>query len=161
MRSELTKAIALRNERKFQESNEILTELALKYPDDPEINYHCAWSFDVLGKELEAVPYYEKAISQGLAGEDLEGACIGLGSTYRVIGQYEKSREVLERGIRLFPANKAIQAFYSMTLFNTGQHDKAMELLLKSLVETSSDKNIQSYKKAILFYSDKLEKTWI
>lgn len=107
MRSELTKAIALRNERKFQESNEMLTELALKYPDDPEISYHCAWSFDVL-----------------------------------------------------VPANKAIQAFYSMTLFNTGQHDKAMELLLKSLVETSSDKNIQSYKKAILFYSDKLEKTW-
>ncbi|WP_199690086.1 tetratricopeptide repeat protein [Clostridium sp. 1xD42-85] len=30
------------------------------------MNYHCACSFDILGKEDKAVPYYENAIKLGL-----------------------------------------------------------------------------------------------
>jgi len=58
----------------------LLSRLVTKYPDNALVNYHCAWSFDVLGLEADAVPYYEKAIQIGLNETNAMGAFIGLGS---------------------------------------------------------------------------------
>lgn len=160
MKKELEKAIELRNNGDYQESNKLLIELVENDPNDAFINYQCAWSFDVLGEESRAVPYYEKAIRLGLSGKELEGALLGLGSTYRTLGEYEKSQETFLKGIKLFPNNMAIQAFYSMTLYNLNEYSAAMELLLKCLVDTTSDKDILQYRKAIDFYADKLDNVW-
>ncbi len=156
----LETAIRLREEGKLKESNEILTNLVKEYPNDAMVNYQCAWSFDVLGLEINAVPYYEKAILIGLDDEDLQSAFLGLGSTYRTLGQYEKSKEVFEKALFRFPENRAIKVFYAMTLYNLKEHSKAMEILLCNLIQTSLDGNIKKYKKAIEFYSDKLDETW-
>ena len=72
--SELLNAIELRGEGKLNESNEILKYLVKSNPDDAIVNYQYAWSFDVLGKEAEAVPYYEKALHLGLDDKDALGA---------------------------------------------------------------------------------------
>lgn len=160
MDAALNKAIQLRNAGKFEESKEILIELAQAYPNFPHIQYQCAWSLDLLGKEAEAVAYYERAIGLGLAGDELEGALLGLGSTYRALGAYHKSKEVFLKGIKLFLENKAIQTFYAMTLFNLKEHETAMQLLLECLIETTRDEEIVRYKKAIRFYADKLNEVW-
>jgi len=160
MMGELNKAIILRSEGKLTESNEILKVLAKDDPENAEINYQCAWSYDVLGKEAEAVPYYEKALRLGLNDEDTLGAIIGLGSTYRTLGNYQKSKAVFESGLSRFPENTALKTFYAMTLYNVGEHVKAMEILLTCLVQTSNDPDIKSYERAIAFYADKLDKTW-
>ncbi|MBU5313843.1 tetratricopeptide repeat protein [Tissierella carlieri] len=156
----LETAIRLREEGKLKESNEILINLVKEYPNDAMVNYQCAWSFDVLGLEINAVPYYEKAILIGLDDEDLQSAFLGLGSTYRTLGQYEKSKQVFEKALFRFPENRAIKVFYAMTLYNLKEHSKAMEILLCNLIQTSLDGNIKKYKKAIEFYSDKLDETW-
>lgn len=150
-------AIELRRQGKLKESNELLILLVNSHPDNPTINYQCAWSFDVLELEKEAVKYYENAISLGLEGEDLQGAILGLGSTYRTIGEYKKSKAILKIGLDKFPHDRSIQIFYSMTLYNLNEHSEAMKILLENLAETSSDENIKNYKKAISFYSDKLD----
>jgi len=160
MDAALNEVIQLRNAGKYEESKEILMQLAEEYLDFPHIQYQCAWSLDLLGKEAEAVAYYERAIGLGLAGNELEGALLGLGSTYRTLGAYHKSKEVFLKGIKLFPENKAIQAFYAMTLFNLEEHETAMQLLLECLIETTRDEEIVKYKKAIRFYSDKLNEVW-
>ncbi|MBZ5201874.1 tetratricopeptide repeat protein [Planomicrobium chinense] len=160
MDAALNKAIQLRGAGKFEESKEILMQLAEEYPDFSLIHYQCAWSLDLLGKEAEAVAYYERAIGMGLAGNELEGALLGLGSTYRTLGAYHKSKEVFLKGIKLFPENKAIQTFYAMTLFNLEEHETAMQLLLECLIETTHDEEIVKYKNAIRFYSDKLNEVW-
>lgn len=156
----LVRALELRKNNKKKESNQILLKIVDEYPDNAFVNYQCAWSFDVLGEESKAVPFYEKAIKLGLSGEELEGAILGLGSTYRTLGEYEKSKSTFLMGIELFPNNGAIQVFYSMTLYNLNDHRKAMELLLKCLIDTTTDSEILSYKKAINFYSDKLDEIW-
>ncbi|MEH7236799.1 tetratricopeptide repeat protein [Bacillus sp. JJ1562] len=153
-------ALQLRKEGRLKESNERLLMLVKVAPEDPQLNYQVAWSFDVLGLESEAAPFYEKAIELGLQNEDLEGALLGLGSTYRTLGEYEKSETTLSKGIELFPENHAIKAFYAMVLYNLDRHQEAMEILLKGLTETSSDTSIQRYKRAIEFYADKLDETW-
>lgn len=157
---QLARAIQLRTENKKQASNQLLLKMIEQYPNDAVVHYQCAWSFDVLGEELKAVPYYEKAIKQGLSGTDLEGAFLGLGSTYRTLGEYEKSEQVYLQGIALFPTNRALQVFYAMTLYNLHQHHKAMELLLKCLADTTTDAEILSYQKAIHFYASQLDKVW-
>ena len=160
MQIEIDKAIEMRKTGKHKESNELLIRLVDQYPNDAFINYQCAWSFDVLGLESKAVPYYEKAIQLGLLGKDLEGAIIGIGSTYRSLGEYEKSKEVFQKGIDLFPNNEAIKVFYAMTLYNLQEHGRAMELLLNSLISTTKNEEILDYRKAIGFYSDILDQTW-
>lgn len=160
MQKELEQAINLRNEGKKKESNELLLKLVKQSPADGSIHYQCAWSYDALGEELKAVPYYEKAIELGLSRADLKGALLGLGSTYRTLGEYEKSKDVFLKGIELFPNNKAIQVFYSMTLYNLKEHQSAMEILLKCLVETTKDDEVLNYQRAILFYADKLNDVW-
>ncbi|VDG96905.1 Flp pilus assembly protein TadD, contains TPR repeats [Lysinibacillus sphaericus] len=160
MRKELERAIVIRKSGNHKESNELLMKLVQDFPDNASINYHCAWSFDLLGKESEAVPFYEDAIRLGLSPDELEGALLGLGSTYRTLGEYEKSKRTFQKAIESFPDNKAIQTFYAMTLHNLKEHSKAMELLLKCLIETTSDDEIISYKNAIEFYSNKLDEIW-
>lgn len=142
------------------ESNELLLQLVKEFPSDASIHYQCAWSFDVLGVEASAIFYYEKAIELGLSEKELEGALLGLGSTYRTLGEYEKSKNVFLKGVELFPSNKAIQVFFAMTLYNLKDHQTAMELLLTCLVDTTSNEEILSYQNAIRFYSDKLNDVW-
>ncbi|MEH7387193.1 tetratricopeptide repeat protein [Bacillus sp. JJ1521] len=156
----MKKALELRKDGRLKESNEQLLSLVELSPEDPELNYQVAWSYDVLGLEVEAVPFYEKAITLGLEGEDLEGALLGLGSTYRTLGEYEKSEAVLLRGTEQFPENHAMKAFYAMVLYNLGRHQEAMGFLLKSLTGTSKDTSIQKYKRAIEFYADNLDEIW-
>lgn len=153
-------AIKLRKEGKLEESNRLLVSLANKCPDDPMINYHCAWSFDALGLEKDAVQYYEKAIAIGLPDEELRGAYLGLGSTYRTLGEYEKSKKTFEEGLDKFPQDEAMKVFYAMTLYNMKEYSKAMEILLFCIAETSYDENINRYKRAIKFYANKLDKIW-
>jgi tetratricopeptide (TPR) repeat protein len=160
MNKDLEMAIDLRNKGNLKESNAILIKMANDYPNDAGIHYHCAWSFDVLGEESAAVPFYEKAIQLGLSDKDLVGAILGLGSTYRTLGEYEKSKDTLHKGIERFPNNRALQVFYSMTLYNLSEHKAAMEILLQCLSETTKDQDILSYKRAIEFYSNKLDTTW-
>ena len=156
----LEKAIELRKVGKLKESNEILLHLVNEHPDDSMINYQCAWSFDALGLEENAIHYYEKVISIGLPDEELRGAYLGLGSTYRTLGRYKESKEVFEEGLTKFPQDRSMKIFYAMTLYNLQENSKAMEILLNCIVQTTSDNDIKSYQKAIEFYSDKLDEVW-
>ncbi|MFZ5353509.1 MAG: tetratricopeptide repeat protein [Bacillota bacterium] len=160
MNKDIEKAILLRESDKAEEAIYILKSVITINERDPIANYQCAWCHDVLGRETEAVPYYEAAIENGLAGEALEGAYLGLGSTYRAIGEYEKSKSVFEEGMKKFPDNLDLQVFYAMTLYNLGQYSRAMEILLRIIADTSEDKNIKTYSWAIEFYSDKLDSRW-
>ncbi|MGD6901040.1 tetratricopeptide repeat protein [Bacillus infantis] len=157
---ELEFAMYLRGSGELKKSNLILKKLADRNPGDALISYQTAWSFDLLGEEAEAAPYYERAISLGLPDKELEGALLGLGSTYRTLGEYQKARCTLEKGMERFPDNRAMIVFYSMVLYNLGNHGEAMGILLESLAETSSDEGIQQYRKAIFFYADKLDTVW-
>ena len=160
MQKEVDRAVELRNEGKYKESNEVLVKLVHTFPEDSFIHYQCAWSFDVLGEESQAVPFYEKAIQLGLSGKVLEEALLGLGSFYRALGNYKQSKDIFLKAIELFPNNRAIRVFYSMTLYNLKQHHQAMELLLNCLADTTTDQEILNYKKAIHFYSNKLDSSW-
>ncbi|PEZ06998.1 hypothetical protein CN326_09520 [Bacillus sp. AFS018417] len=156
MENLLKKAIQLRNEKKFVQSREILLSL-INFTQNPEVLYQCAWTHDAMGMETEAVPYYERAIELGLEGESLRGAYIGLGSTYRCIGEYDQAIATLESGIERYPDDDAMKVFLSMAKYNIQSHEEAMKLLLDVVVKTE---NVKTYAKAITFYKERLNETF-
>ena len=160
LREKLASAINLRKSERHEEAREVLLTLYSEFPEDPDVNYQCAWIHDLLGLEREAIPFYERAIETGLNGDDLKSALLGMGSTYRCIGEYQKSIETFQRALILFPGSHEFNVFLAMAYYNIGKHSKAMELLLNSLADTSSDAGLIRYQRAIRFYSDKLNQTW-
>lgn len=160
MEESIKKALLLREKGQLTESKELLLEVAGLHPDDAYLQYQVAWSFDLLGEEAKAVPHYERAIELGLEEVDLQGAMIGLGSTYRTLGRYEEARKLLEDGLSQFPENGAMKVFYAMTLYNLHDHREAMGILLKTIANETANEEISSYKKAIEFYADHLDDVW-
>ena len=156
----LASAIQLRESQRHEEARWLLLELHSEFPEDPQVNYQCAWIHDLLGLEREAIPFYEKAIQNGLSGDDLKGALLGMGSTYRCIGEYQKSIETFQQALTLFPDSHEFKVFLGMAYYNIREYSKAMEFLLNSLADTSSDEGIRRYQRAIRFYADKLDQIW-
>lgn len=157
---DLDAAIRLRAEGKLEESNAILCRLAQENPDDPIAQYQCAWSFDVLGLERDAIPFYTSAIRLGLLGDDLRGAYLGLGSTYRTIGAYRESKAVFDEALLSFPGDAALQVFYAMTLYNLGEHAQSMKLLLRLVADPAKCEDVAVYQKAICLYAEDLDRVW-
>ena len=160
LQDRLTSAIQLRKEEKHEEARVALLQLHSEYSDDPQVNLQCAWIHDLLGLEREAIPFYEKAVAIGLSGDDLQNALLGMGSTYRCIGEYQMAKETFEHALGHFPNHQEFRIFLAMTLYNLKEHTKAMEILLTSLLDTTKDEGILSYERALRFYADKLDETW-
>jgi tetratricopeptide (TPR) repeat protein len=145
LQEKLTSAIKLRETEKHEGARQLLLELQSEFPNDPQVNYQCAWIHDLLGLEREAIPFYEKAIQEGLSGDDLKSALLGMGSTYRCIGEYKKSIDTFQHALTLFPNSHEFKVFLAMAYYNINEHSKAMELLLNSLADTSKDERIVLY----------------
>jgi tetratricopeptide (TPR) repeat protein len=160
MRTRLAEANEHRQHKRYEQARHILDELYRAHPDDAEVNYHYAWLLDNMGKERAAIPFYERAIASGLSGGDLQNALLGLGSSYRCVGHYAKSVDLLRRAIDEYPDAREFPVFLAMALYNTGDHRGAMELLMRELAETTADDGIKRYAQAILFYADKLDQVW-
>ncbi|HEY4384449.1 MAG TPA: tetratricopeptide repeat protein [Ktedonobacteraceae bacterium] len=167
MQDRLAEAIQLRETGRAKQDQTILGEartllldLLAAYPDNAEITFQTAVVHDNLGLERESIPFYLRALEQGLSGPDLERCLLGLGSTYRGLGEYQKAVETLRRGVREFPNNRALQTFLAMALYNTQQYREAMELALTNLLETTSDEKLQYFKRALSYYASHLDEIW-
>lgn len=156
----LDTVLQLRKEKKYTQAKDAMLQLLATDPNHGENHYQMAWCYDNLGEERLAVPHYIQAISLGLCPSSLEGAYLGLGSTYRSLGRYTEAKETFETAILKFPDKNNLKVFYAMTLYNLQEHNKAMEILLQQLAASSNDESILEYKQAILFYSDKLDEKW-
>ncbi len=150
----------LRAKDQHEKARELLVRLASEFPTNPVVQYKTACVYDFIGQEKEAIPYYLAAIENDLPGDDLRGAYLGLGSTYRTLGQYAESKKILQAGLSHFPDANEMRVFLAMTLYNLGEHHEAVSSLIKAIAETTSDEKIQNYERAILFYAEDLNKKW-
>jgi tetratricopeptide (TPR) repeat protein len=167
MRERLNKAIQLREEGRAKqdqaflaEARTMLLDLANTYPDNAEINFQTAVAHDNSGLGREAIPFYVRALEQGLSGPDLERALLGLGSTYRYLGHYQEAEETLRKGVKEFPHHRGLQIFLAIALYNTKNYKESIELLLSNLMETTSDEKLQYFKRPIMYYAQHLDETW-
>ena len=156
----LNRVQSLRQQGRHEQARILAVELTRASPEDAIINYEAACIHDYLGLEAEAVPYYVRAIDLGLPAEELRGAYLGLGSTYRVLGRYEEAIATLEKGLATFPGGREFIVFKAMAEYNAGRSKLAVEALLRVIAETSSDEQVQRFRRAIMLYAEDVERTF-
>lgn len=154
---DLTHIQQLRTIGEHEMAQKELVCLAAKHPTNPLVQYETACVHDFLGLERAAVPFYHAALANGLAGNERRSAYLGLGSTYRALGEYENSAAVFEEGLAHFPEAAELRLFLAMTHYNLGQARPAVRALLHLLAESSADPFVQQYGRAIRFYADDLD----
>lgn len=153
------KAQALRAADKHDEALAVLERCLQKNPDHPEVHYHIASTHDSAGNESRAVPHYEAALELGLQ-DGRRDAFLGLGSTYRCLGDYIRSIDVFDRALAEFPADRALVAFRALTLYNLGRGREAMGDIFALLLDTTDDADLQAYQRALRLYAENPDKTW-
>jgi tetratricopeptide (TPR) repeat protein len=150
----------LRTNGQHEQAKVQLVKLAAQFPQDPVVQYQTACVHDFLGFEREAVPFYLAAIQNGLSGDDLRCAYLGLGSTYRTLGMYEESKKTFLGGLQQFPAATEIKVFLAMTQYNLAEYHIAVASLLNIIADTTADSETKSYARAIREYSENLDRVW-
>lgn len=116
-------------------------------------HYFAAWARDAQGSEADALVHYERALALGLSGENLRGALLGAGSTYRNLKQFGRSEELLRKGIEGYGDTSEFPAFLALTLYSEGRFREAISLLLNFVADTATDARIKRYERALKYYA--------
>lgn len=156
----IAQARELRRADKLEESQEVLVALLDEHGDDPLVLFEVGGSYDVMGAESEAIPYYQRAIEAGLEGDDLQECLVCLGSIYRNVGEHELAIRTLERAVEQFPRRNSSRAFLALAYYSDGREDEAVSLLLDLLLKTTSDEDILAYADTLDYYKDNLDEVW-
>lgn len=160
MQSIIQRAIELRKSGQCQESRKLLFSLLSNKDWMAQAHLQIAWSFDVEGRELDAVFHYQSALTGGLLSLDRYDALFGLASTLRSLGRYSDALTYFEQALSEYPNAIEIQPFYAMCLYNLGRNKEAVQLLLELLVFSTSRDEIKAYSKAISLYAKDLDRVW-
>lgn len=156
----LLRARELRQEDELEESQAVLLELLEEYPKDPQVLFEVGGAFDVMGYESDAIPYYRRAIDEGLEGDELHECLICLGSSHRNVGEFGEAVEVLKDAADQYPDNKSGRAFLALAYYSDERYEEAVRVLIELLLETTSDEDILAYADTLDFYKDNLDEVW-
>ena len=160
MENIMIQAIALRKAEKFDESRDLLKPLLENKLYQAQAHLQTAWSYDIQGKEEEAIDHYLNALKGNLNEIDKKDSLLGLSSTLRSLGRYEDALIYFEKAIKNYPDFNEIKPFYAMCLYNLGRNKEAVSLLLNLLLDTTDEASIISYKRAISLYAEDLDRKW-
>lgn len=156
----IARAKKLRQEDELEASQELLLNLLAEHPNDPLVLYEVGGSYDVIGEESEAIPYYQRAINAGLDGDDLQECLVCLGSSQRNIGNFDEAVETLEKVVNQFPDDNSGKVFLALAYYSDGREDEAVRQLLELLLETTNDENVLKYADPLDYYKDNLDEVW-
>ncbi|MDQ6832153.1 MAG: tetratricopeptide repeat protein [Chloroflexota bacterium] len=157
----IAEAVRLRESGDLEAARRLLLALLERgNHDHPLVNYQLAWTLDRMGVETDAASYYECAIATGLAGDDLRGALLGLGSTYRVIGRDADAVRTLAAGVARFSDDGAMRTFYALALYSAGEYAQATQEFLRVILASSADPQIGQYRNALIEYMEHVDEIW-
>lgn len=146
----------LKSRGRHLEARDLLAAWLESDADNPRLLVEMAFVLDNLGLEEEAVGYYERSIERGLGPPWLADAYVGLGSSLRVLGRIWDSRQVLETGLKKFPAHPGMKVFHALTLYADNNAADAVRGLLDVLLEEMRHEDLVSYRQAIQYYREHL-----
>ncbi|HAT4986106.1 TPA: tetratricopeptide repeat protein [Serratia marcescens] len=148
--------LQLKTQGRYQEATALALRQLAAEPEAAMLHFHLACLYDVQGLEQQAIPCYLAALARDLPPAQRREAWLGLGSTYRALGEYPASLRAFDAGLTEFPQANELMLFRAMTLYNLGEGKRAVSDLLLLLAETSSDPDIRGYQRAIRHYATDL-----
>ncbi len=152
----IQEARKLRRDDDLGASQELLLALLDDYEKHPLVLFEVGGSYDVLGDEEKAIPYYRRAVAAGLEGDDLQECLICLGNTLGIVGDLDESVTVLESALKKFPDRPSNRVFLALAYHYNNQPDDAVGTLLDVILRTTEDADIQAYAGTLEYYRDEL-----
>jgi tetratricopeptide (TPR) repeat protein len=140
----------------FKDAYDLLAPLVVKESSNAFVHLEMGLTYDAMGKEVEAIPYYERALSIGLPFEERCVAMLCLGSSYRNVGDVEKARQILAKAIDEFPDHIGLRCFYSLAQFSAGEAGKAVGTLMDAILHISPE-TVKPFYKGLLHYRQELK----
>lgn len=143
----------LKTQGRYQEATALAQRQLAAEPEAAMLHFQLACLYDVQGLEQQAIPCYLAALARDLPPTQRREAWLGLGSTYRALGEYPASLRAFDDGLTEFPQANELMLFRAMALYNLGENKRAVADLLLLLADTSSDPDIRGYQRAIRHYA--------
>ncbi|MBH2868315.1 tetratricopeptide repeat protein [Serratia marcescens] len=143
----------LKTQGRYQEATALAQRQLAAEPEAAMLHFQLACLYDVQGLEQQAIPCYLAALARDLPSAQRREAWLGLGSTYRALGEYPASLRAFDDGLTEFPPANELMLFRAMALYNLGENKRAVADLLLLLADTSSDPDIRGYQRAIRHYA--------
>lgn len=149
-----------------EDSNSINEALSLlkqetdQRPNDAKAWFELAGAYDFLGREVEALPFYQRAIDIGfdkLPPEDQPRLFVQMGSTLRNLKKYEDSKKLLLDGIQNFPHVSALKTFLGLSEYSDGAYRKAAKNFLQASLYEPNDHSLKDYQRALMNYSEQID----
>lgn len=157
MEESLKAALEMRRDGDLFGSNKLLIELVLQHPDHAILHYECAFSYDVLAQEEEAIPFYGRALELGLSDKEAVNAYTQLGSLYRLHGRLMESENVLMTGMMRFGDVGLLKIFYAFTMYDLGKPGEAMRWMTHAILDAAVDQEIFLNHRVISYLGSNLD----
>jgi tetratricopeptide (TPR) repeat protein len=142
---------------KPEDDLDALLAAARANPDDVQAVLAAGGACDRIGREHDAIGYYERARELGIPEELKQDFTIWYGSTLRNVGRLEESVTRLAEGCALYPENATMRAFLALALHSSGHHSLAMASMLEAaLAAAARPDGFGRYARALTSYQAEL-----
>ena len=124
-------------------------ELRKRRPKSARVHLQSAFTLDRLGREAEAVPLYERALSLGLSGADARDAHVCLASSLRNVGRPQQGFDLLGSVKSRFEGDVVFELFFALLATELGRADEAIRVLARSLLRESPAEDLGRYRNVL------------
>lgn len=154
--AELAAIAALRQAGDHATAHARALRLALGHPDDVRAQTAAAYACDRLGREHEAIAYYERAWELGVPESERPGFLVGFGSTLRNVGRAEEAVARLAEATAAYPDDAALRAFLALALHAAGHGTMALAAMLEAALAAARPDGFGPYARALAEYQAEL-----
>jgi Flp pilus assembly protein TadD len=124
-------------------------QLREEHPGEAIVWLRSAFVLDRLGREEEAIPLYERALSLGLQGREARDAMVCLASSLRNVGRTEDGLKHLERARRRHRDDVVVELFSAFLMHDIGRTCEAVDVLVRSLLRESTAPDLERYRRVL------------
>jgi tetratricopeptide (TPR) repeat protein len=149
MQKQLDLAEDLLIRRKSAAALELLSKLRGKYPRAGVVWLESAMALDGLGRESEAIPFYEQSLRLDLQGKAMRDALVCYASSLRNIGRSEEAIVQLRRASRRFPHDLVVTFFLALGYHDIGKTAEALRLLALTCLNQINDQDLANYRRPL------------
>jgi Flp pilus assembly protein TadD len=124
----------------------MLGTLRQLHPKNALVWLESAFAMDRLGREAQAIPLYERAISLGLEDMAMRDALVCLGSSLRTVGRAREAVKYLAQAQKQFPGDVVVELFLALGYHDVRQPTHALRLTALACLRESGDRGLAAYR---------------
>jgi tetratricopeptide (TPR) repeat protein len=154
--AQMDRIFAARDRDRMQPTIDAFERLLAEHPDNPRLVYEVGGSYDTAGEEETALGFYTRALDLGLEGDLRRRCLLQFASTFRQLGRFEESLDVLDRAIAEFPDSPSLQVWKAFSLHASGHPNAAFAVLVDTIADHLDSPEITRYKAALRANADSI-----